>query len=96
MQSRQEQLSDMQSRMLKKTFGEIREIVRKYADERKIDVVLSGNQVVYSSKTLDITDAILKQMNIAAPASAAAPATATPATPAARAPEATNSPAILK
>lgn len=64
MQSRQEQLSDMQTRMLKKTFNEIREVIRKYAAERKLQVVLSANQVVYSDKNLDITDAILKQMNI--------------------------------
>ena len=68
MQSRQEQLSDMQTRMLKKTFNEIREVIRKYAEEKKLQVVLSANQVVYGDKTLDITDAILKQMNIPLPA----------------------------
>ena len=64
MQSRQEQLSDMQTRMLKKTVSEIRDVIKKYAAERKLQVVMAANQVVYSDKTLDITDAILKQMNI--------------------------------
>jgi len=68
MQSRQEQLSDMQTRMLKKTFNEIREVVSKFAAERKLPLVLPGNQVVYFDKTLDITDDILKQMNIQRPA----------------------------
>ena len=68
MQARQEQLSDMQSRMIKKTFNEIREVVRKYAEGRKLPVVFSANQVVYCDKSLDITDAILKQMNITQPA----------------------------
>ena len=64
MQARQEQLSDMQTRMLKKTVNEIREVIRKYAEEKKLQVVLSESQAVYSDKTLDITDAILKLMNI--------------------------------
>ena len=66
-QSRQEQLSDMQNRMLKKTVSEIREVIGKYAQEHKLHVVLSGSQVVFSDKSLDITSAILKQMNIAQP-----------------------------
>jgi len=67
MQSRQEQLSEMQSRMLKKTIGEIREVVGKYAEDKKIQLVLPAGQVVFSEKTLDITEAILKQLNIPSP-----------------------------
>ena len=68
MQSRQEQLSDMQTRMIKKTIGEIRDVVAKYAEEHKIQVVLPANQAVYNDKSVDLTDAILKQMNIQRPA----------------------------
>jgi Skp family chaperone for outer membrane proteins len=65
MQSRQEQLSDMQSRMLKKTVQELRDLIGKYAAEQKITVVLPAGQVVYSDKALDITAAVLKQLNVA-------------------------------
>jgi outer membrane protein len=67
MQSRQEQVNDMRNRMLKKTLGELREVVGKYAEEHKIQVVLPANQTVFSDKAIDITDAILKQMNIQRP-----------------------------
>ncbi len=67
MQARQEQLSDMQSRMLKKTIGELRDLIGKYAGEQKIAVVLPAGQVVFSAPTLDITDAIMKQMSVSAP-----------------------------
>lgn len=62
--ARQDQLSEMQSRMLKKTIGEIREVVGKYAEEQKLQLVMPAGQVVYSTKALDITAAVMKQMNI--------------------------------
>jgi outer membrane protein len=71
-QSRQEDLSEMQTRMVKKTVSEIREVVTKYALEQKIQLVLPANQVVFNNPTFDITDAILKQMNIQRPAKTAA------------------------
>ncbi|MEI8243913.1 MAG: OmpH family outer membrane protein, partial [bacterium] len=67
-QSRQEQLSDMQTRMLKKTIGELRESVAKYAEDRKIQIVLPAGQTVFNDKTLDITDGVLRQMNVPRPA----------------------------
>jgi len=79
MQTRQEQVNEMRTRMLKKTFGELRDVIGKYADERKIQIVLPANQVVYNAKTLDMTDAILKQMNVTRPAQAKEGAAATPA-----------------
>ena len=98
MQSRQEQLSDMQTRMLKKTVNEIREVIKKYAAERKLQVVLAANQVVYSDKTLDITDAILKQMNIVPPAkdTEAVPLLRETVAPTAVHPAATNAPVLPK
>ena len=74
MQTRQEHLSDMQTRMVKKTVGEIRDVIQKYAVEQKIQMVLPSAQVVYNEKALDITDAILKQMNVTRPAKTAEPA----------------------
>lgn len=67
MQSRQEQLTEMHNRMVKKTVNELRTVIGKYADERKIQLVLPANQMVYNDKMLDITDAILKQMNVQRP-----------------------------
>jgi len=68
LQARREQYSEMNSRMLKKIIGDLREVVGKYAAEKKIQLVLPAAQMVYSEKSLDITDAILKQMNIERPA----------------------------
>jgi hypothetical protein len=53
---------------VRKTIAELREVIGKYADEHKLRIVLPANQVVYQVKGLDITDAILKAMNIERPA----------------------------
>ena len=89
MQLRQQQLNEQEMRMLKRTTAEIREAVEKYATENKLSLVLPINQVVYGDKALDITDAIMKRLNIKRPgksvaAGAVVPAAATmPAIPAA-------------
>jgi outer membrane protein len=64
MQSRQDQLADMQARMQKKTIAELRELIGKYAEEKKIPLVLAAGQVMYNDKTIDITEAILKQFAV--------------------------------
>ena len=68
MQQRQQQLQEQEMRMLKRTTSEIREAVEKFAAEKKIQAVLPANQVVYYEKTLDITDAMMKRLNIQRPA----------------------------
>jgi len=89
MQLRQQQLNEQEMRMLKRTTAEIREAVEKYATENKLSLVLPINQVVYGDKALDVTDAIMKRLNIQRPgksdaAGAVVPAAATlPAVPAA-------------
>ena len=67
MQQLQQELSEQQTRMLKRTAAEIREMVAKYAADKKIALVLPDNQTVYSEKTLDITDDIMKALNIHRP-----------------------------
>ena len=67
MQTLQQQLSEQQVRMVKRTTSEIRSAVDKYATEHKILLVLPASAVLYQEKTLDITDAILKRMNIQRP-----------------------------
>ncbi|MEI6209995.1 MAG: OmpH family outer membrane protein [bacterium] len=64
MQSRQEQFNDMQMRMRKKTVGELREVIGKYAEDKKITLVLFAEATVYNEKSMNITDAILKQLNV--------------------------------
>ncbi|MFZ4396577.1 MAG: OmpH family outer membrane protein [Kiritimatiellia bacterium] len=64
MQSRQEQFNDMQMRMRKKTVGELREVIGKFAEEKKITLVLFAEATVYNEKSMNITDAILKQLNV--------------------------------
>jgi Skp family chaperone for outer membrane proteins len=67
MQQLQQELSEQQTRMLKRTTAEIREVVAKHAAEKKITLVLPDNQAVYFDKTLDITDDIMKALNIHRP-----------------------------
>ena len=74
--------------MLNRTTAEIREAVEKYAAERKILLVLPANQVVYADKTLDITDAVMKRLNIVRPPKDAPAAEAPRVAPPAVAPEA--------
>ena len=71
MQTLQQQLSEQQVRMVKRTTSEIRSAVDKYATEHKILLVLPASAVLYQEKTLDITDAIMKRMNIQRPPPAA-------------------------
>ena len=68
MQLRQQQLSEQEMRMLKRTTAEIREAVEKCAAERKLTLVLAANQVVYADKALDITDVVMQRLNIRRPA----------------------------
>jgi Skp family chaperone for outer membrane proteins len=69
-QAQRDHYSEMNTRMLKKIIADLREVVGKYAAEKKIKLVLPAAQVVYNEPTLDITDAILKRMNIERPAKA--------------------------
>jgi len=72
MQLRQRDLQDMEGDMLRRTTDKIRLVVEAYAAEKKIDMALPANQVFYFHKTLDITDAIMKRMNIQRPTPEAA------------------------
>ncbi len=68
MQLRQEQISEMNGRLLKKVIADLRDTIGKYAAEQKIQLVLPAAQAIYNEKALDITDAILKRMNVTRPA----------------------------
>jgi Skp family chaperone for outer membrane proteins len=67
MQLRQQMLSEQQMRMVRTTTEDIREAVGKYAAERKVLLVLPQAAVLYQDKALDITDAVMKRMNIQRP-----------------------------
>ena len=74
MQMRQKQLSEQELRMLKRTTGEIREAVEKYAAANRILLVLPATAVISRDKALDITDPIMKKLNIVRPTTNDAPA----------------------
>ena len=67
MQMRQKQLSEQELRMLKRTTGEIREVVEKYAADNRVLLVLPATAVISRDKALDITDHIMKKLNIVRP-----------------------------
>ena len=71
MKARKEQFDEMRGRMLNKTISELREIIGKYADEQKLQLVVAKSQVMYVPKSHDITDVILKQMSVQRPAKTA-------------------------
>jgi len=72
---RQRELSDQQLNMRKTMEELVRAIVREYAADEKLDLVLdksavgvSGSDtVVYNREALDITDAVMKRMGAAKP-----------------------------
>ena len=67
MQMRQKQLSEQELRMLKRTTGEIREAVEKYAADNHVLLVLPATAVISRDKALDITDVIMKKLKIVRP-----------------------------
>lgn len=95
LQNRRQQLQEQQVRMLKRTSAEIRDAIEKYAAEQKILLVMPTAQVVFADKRLDITDTMMKRMNLQpapredkpleAPSAIDPSAKAAPASPAAQA-----------
>lgn len=58
------QLTERERKLLKRTTDDIRAVVKKIADGRKIKVVLPTAPVLYFEETLDITGDVLKAMGL--------------------------------
>ena len=64
MQKLQRELSELDSRLLRQVTGDIREVVHKYAAEKKLSMVMDSTTLAYFDPAMDVTDEILKRMNV--------------------------------
>ncbi len=64
MQKLQRELSELDTRLLRQVTGDIREILTKFAQEKKYNMVLDSTTMAYHDPALDVTDEILKRMGV--------------------------------
>lgn len=64
MQKLQRELGDLDTRLLRQVTGDIREVLSKFAQEKKYLVVLDGTTIAYFDPKLDVTDEVLKRMGV--------------------------------
>ncbi|MBQ9432391.1 MAG: OmpH family outer membrane protein [Kiritimatiellae bacterium] len=64
MQKLQRELSELDNRLLRQVTGDIREVVHKYAAEKKLSMVMDSTTLAYFDPAMDVTDEILKRMNV--------------------------------
>jgi Skp family chaperone for outer membrane proteins len=72
---RQKEIADQKMRMQRRIVGKLREIVGKYSSEKGYTLVLDSSamgisgveSVVYSKENLDVTEEVLKIINIGTP-----------------------------
>jgi len=64
MQKLQRELGDLDTRLLRQVTGDIREVITKYAQEAKYNVVLDGSTMAYFDPKMDVTDVILTRMGV--------------------------------
>jgi len=81
MQLRRKQLSEQEMRMLKRTTGDLREVIAKIAAQKKLSIVIGAATVAYAEKSADITADVLRALGVDpdAPAPAAVVPAAVPA-----------------
>lgn len=77
----QQDLSDLEGRLLKATTEDLRERISAFAEAGNYDLILDETAAPYAKKSLDVTSAILKAMGVdpekvATPEKAATPETA--------------------
>lgn len=64
MQLRRKQLSEQEMRMLKRTTGDLRDVIAKLAAQKKFTVVVSAATVAYADKSADITADVLRALGV--------------------------------
>lgn len=64
MQKLQRDLGDLDTRLLRQVTGDIREVITKFAAEKKYSAVLDGTTMAYFDPALDVTDDVLTRMGV--------------------------------
>ena len=57
-------LQDLETRLLKTTTDDLRKRIAKYAAANGYDMIFDSNAAAYATKTLDVTDALLKDLGV--------------------------------
>ena len=57
-------LQDLETRLLKTTTDDLRKRIAKYAAANGYDLIFDSNAAAYATKTLDVTDAMLKDLGV--------------------------------
>ena len=57
-------LSDLEARLMKLQTDELREKISAYAKENGYDMILDSTMLAFSKESLEVTDDILRAMNI--------------------------------
>ena len=57
-------LQDLEARLLKTTTDDLKKRIGKYAAANGYDLILDSNAAAYATKTLDVTDTMLKELGV--------------------------------
>ena len=57
-------LQDLEGRLLKTTTDDLRKRIAKYAAAKGYDMIFDANAAAYATKTLDVTDDMLKELGV--------------------------------
>ena len=57
-------LQDLETRLLKTTTDDLKKRIAKYAAANGYDLIFDSNAAAYATKTLDVTDAMLKDLGV--------------------------------
>ena len=60
----QQKLQEFETRLLKITTDEIREIVNKYAEKNDYDLIVESTVTAFAKKSLNVTDDLLREMGV--------------------------------
>ncbi len=63
-QTYRETMNDLETRLLKMETSDIRAKISAYAKENKFDLIIDSTMAAYASDVLDVTDDILRSMNV--------------------------------
>lgn len=64
MQKLQSELGDLDARLLRQVTGNIRTVITKYAQDKKVDVVLDSTTMAYFNPQLEVTEDILTLLGV--------------------------------
>lgn len=64
MQKLQSELGDLDARLLRQVTGNIRTVITKYAQDKKVDVVLDSTTMAYFNPQLEVTDDVLTLLGV--------------------------------